>query len=141
MVGALSIVRFRTAIKEPMDLLFLFWSIGTGIICGAGLFALCVVLAVFVTIGLVVLNMIPALSSPELLIVKVENSEAEKQVMSLVKKYANSFKVDSKSSTKDSTTLIIEVKAKDGSKLVDDVTNVAGTISATLMKHEGEVKY
>ena len=57
MVGALSIVRFRTAIKDPMDLLFLFWSIGTGIICGAGLYKIAVILAVLVTIGLLILDL------------------------------------------------------------------------------------
>ena len=64
MVGALSIVRFRTAIKEPLDLLFLFWSIGSGIITGAGLFELGIIVALVVTIGLFILQIIPATASP-----------------------------------------------------------------------------
>lgn len=64
MVGALSIVRFRTAIKDPMDLLFLFWSIGTGIICGAGLYKIAIILAVLVTVGILILDMLPARISP-----------------------------------------------------------------------------
>ena len=56
MVGALSIVRFRTAIKDPMDLLFLFWSIGTGIICGSGLYKIALVLALVVTIAIALLE-------------------------------------------------------------------------------------
>ena len=139
MVGALSIVRFRTAIKEPMDLLFLFWSIGTGIVTGAGLFSLGVMIAVFVTIGLVLLNLIPALSSPELLVMKLEGA-AEDSVMSLIKEGTTGFKVDSKSITKGATTLIVEVRAKDGSALVNKIAEVEGVISATLMHHEGEVK-
>ncbi len=59
MVGALSIVRYRTAIKDPMDLVFLFWSISTGIICGAGIAIVAVELAIFITIGLLILTMIP----------------------------------------------------------------------------------
>ena len=59
MVGALSIVRFRTAIKNPMDLLFLFWSIGTGIVCGAGMFEIAILVALITTIGMVVLEYMP----------------------------------------------------------------------------------
>ncbi|MBR5953647.1 MAG: DUF4956 domain-containing protein [Pseudobutyrivibrio sp.] len=140
MVGALSIVRFRTAIKEPMDLLFLFWSIGTGIICGAGLFSLSVLIAVFVTIGIVLLNLVPAFSAPQLLILKLNDSAAEKQAMDIVKKNASSFKVDSKSATSSAVTLIIEVKTKSGSDMVNELVSLGSVISATLMEHEGEVK-
>jgi uncharacterized membrane protein YhiD involved in acid resistance len=140
MVGALSIVRFRTAIKEPMDLLFLFWSIGTGIICGAGLFSLGVLIAVFVTIGIVLLNLVPAFSAPQLLILKLNDSASEKQAIDVVKKNASSFKVDSKSATSSAVTLIIEVKTKSGSDMVNELVSLGSVISATLMEHEGEVK-
>ena len=62
MVGALSIVRFRTAIKDPMDLVFLFWSISVGIICGARLYVIAVILSVFVTIVIFVLDKMPVAS-------------------------------------------------------------------------------
>ena len=140
MVGALSIVRFRTAIKEPMDLLFLFWSIGTGIICGAGLFSLGVLIAVFVTIGIVLLNLVPAFSAPQLLILKLNDSAAEKQAIDVVKKNASSFKIDSKSATNSAVTLIIKVKTKSGSDMVNELVSLGSVISATLMEHEGEVK-
>ena len=140
MVGALSIVRFRTAIKEPMDLLFLFWSIGTGIVVGAGLFSLAVVLAVFVTIAIVFLNLIPSMSAPELLVVKTSGA-SEEAVTSTVKKYSKSFKIDSKSTTKNGTTFVIEVNTKEGSKLVDEISAIENVVMATLMKHEGEMKY
>ncbi len=139
MVGALSIVRFRTAIKDPMDLLFLFWSIGTGIVTGAGLFSMGIMIAAFVTIGMVLLNLVPALTSPELLVLKL-NSNSEATVMNIVKSETSAFKIDSKSVTKAATTLIIEIKAKDGSALVNKISEVEGVISATLMHHEGEVK-
>jgi len=69
MVGALSIVRFRTAIKDPMDLLFLFWSIGTGIICGAGLYEIAIILAVLVTLSIIFLDAFPIKKAPYLLVV------------------------------------------------------------------------
>lgn len=141
MVGALSIVRFRTAIKEPMDLLFLFWSIGIGIVTGAGLFKLAVIMSIFITIGIVLFNMIPAISSPELMVLKVQNSEVEQKAMSVARQYSSALKVDSKNSTKGSITLIVEIKSRDGSKMIDEITAIEGVISATLMKHEGEVKF
>lgn len=79
MVGALSIVRFRTAVKDPMDLLFLFWSIGTGIICGAGLYKIAILLTLFVTIGMFLLEMLPKAKAPFLLIINLEGKEAEKK--------------------------------------------------------------
>ena len=141
MVGALSIVRFRTAIKEPMDLLFLFWSIGIGIVTGAGLFKLAVIMSIFINIGIVLFNMIPAISSPELMVLKVQNSEVEQKAMSIARQYSSALKVDSKSSTKGAITLIVEIKSRDGSKMIDEITAIEGVISATLMKHEGEVKF
>ena len=59
MVGALSIVRFSTAIKDPMDLMFLFWSISVGIICGAGLAQVAVILSVIITVGVLILDHLP----------------------------------------------------------------------------------
>lgn len=141
MVGALSIVRFRTAIKEPMDLLFLFWSIGIGIVTGAGLFKLAVIMSIFITIGIVIFNMIPAISSPELMVLKVQNSDVEQRAMSIARQYATALKVDSKSSTKGAITLIVEIKSRDGGKMIDEISAIDGVISATLMKHEGEVKF
>ena len=64
MVGALSIVRFRTAIKDPMDLAFLFWSISIGIICGAGLYEIALVTSVGVTVFILVLDMLPVGKAP-----------------------------------------------------------------------------
>ena len=140
MVGALSIVRFRTAIKEPLDLLFLFWSIGTGIIVGAGLFSLGVIVAAFVTIGLMVLQLIPQISSPELLVLKLQDKTVESLAISIVEKYASRYKIDSKAVTSAATTLIIEVRTNSGSKMVDELAELGGVSTVTLMEHQGEVK-
>ena len=69
MVGALSIVRFRTAIKEPMDLVFLYWAISVGIICGAGLSEIAIILSVVVTIAVLILNVIPLGRAPMILVI------------------------------------------------------------------------
>ena len=69
MVGALSIIRFRTAIKDPMDLVFLFWSISIGIICGAGLYEVALVTSVAVTVCILVLDLLPVAKAPMMLVV------------------------------------------------------------------------
>ena len=71
MVGALSIVRFRTAIKDPLDLMFLFWSISVGIICGAGMAQIAVILSVGLTVGILLLEKLPVAKAPMILVVTV----------------------------------------------------------------------
>ena len=140
MVGALSIVRFRTAIKDPMDLLFLFWSIGTGIMCGAGLYELAIVIALVVTFGLLVLQLVPVMASPMLLVIKLNNIDKEETVLSTVKKSTQKYKIDSKSITNGRENLIMEIRVKDYSSLTNEISKIEGVVSVTLMHHEGEVK-
>ena len=140
MVGALSIVRFRTDIKDLMDLLFLFWSIGTGIMCGAGLYELAIVIALVVTFGLLVLQLVPVMASPMLLVIKLNNIDKEETVLSTVKKSTQKYKIDSKSITNGRENLIMEIRVKDYSSLTNEISKIEGVVSVTLMHHEGEVK-
>ena len=100
MVGALSIVRFRTAIKDPMDLVFLFWSISIGIICGAGLYEVALVTSVAVTVFILVLDMIPVSRAPMMLVVNSSKMDDEQTVLDVVGKYAKSYKVKSRNLSK-----------------------------------------
>lgn len=140
MVGALSIVRFRTAIKDPMDLLFLFWSIGTGIICGAGLYKIAIILAVLVTVGLLILDMLPVRLSPYLLIINADTKEVEEQITGAVKKLSGTYKLKSKNITKDGMDLILEVRAGKEKELVDKISEMKGITAVSLLAHDGEVK-
>lgn len=140
MVGALSIVRFRTAIKEPMDLLFLFWSIGTGIICGAGLYKIAVILAVLVTIGILMLDMLPVRMSPYLLIVNASSKAAEEDIVSLLKEAGASYKMKSKNITKNGMDLILEVKTKNDRELLNKLSEMPEITEVSLLAHSGEVK-
>lgn len=85
MVGALSIVRFRTAIKDPMDLLFLFWSIGTGIICGASLYGVAAICAIAVTVALLLLSVVPMARAPFLLVVSGGDASLEEPIIAAIK--------------------------------------------------------
>ncbi len=140
MVGALSIVRFRTAIKEPIDLLFLFWSIGTGIICGAGLYKVAVILAVCVTIAIAILKLIPESRTGQLLFVgfqgKIQTSDLEKTV----EPFGRIVSVKSVNVTATSTNAVFDVRVKDADGLVSAVKAVEGVDTVSLVAHDGEYR-
>ena len=106
MVGALSIVRFRTAIKEPKDLLFLFWAISNGIIIGAGLYSIAFVLAIVLSIALIGFELIPARRKNMLLVVNLTNIEKESIIEEEFKKLKIKFNVKSRNVFKNKTDIM-----------------------------------
>lgn len=96
MVGALSIVRFRTAVKEPMDLIFLFWAISIGIICGAGLFEVAVIISFAVTILIFMLDQVPVSRAPLILIVNADKFECKESVDGVLKETCRWFRIKSR---------------------------------------------
>lgn len=141
MVGALSIVRFRTAVKDPMDLMFLFWSISVGIICGAGLAQVAVILSVVVTVGILVLDRMPVAKAPMILVVNAVDPDAEDAVCGTVKKYTKFFTVKSRNMTSQTLDLVVELRTEQGSSLVREVMALKGITSASLLAHDGEVTF
>ena len=141
MVGALSIVRFRTAIKEPMDLMFLFWSISVGIICGAGLAQVAVILSVVMTVGILVLDYMPVAKAPMILVVNAADAAAEKRIAEILKKYTKHFHVKSRNLTAVSADIVIELKTSQGYELVQEVMQTEGVCSVSLLSHDGEVTF
>ena len=141
MVGALSIVRFRTAIKDPMDLMFLFWAIAIGIICGVGMAEIAIILSILMTVGILVLNGLPVAKAPMILVVNASELDAEEAIVAVVKQYAGSSTVKSRNMTKSSLDLIIELRTAEGSKLVREVLDIPCVCSASLMNHDGEVTF
>ena len=141
MVGALSIVRFRTAVKDPMDLAFLFWSISVGIICGAGLAQVAVILSVLITVGILVLDQMPVAKAPMILVVNSDDLDAEEAVTGAVKKYVKHMTVKSRNMTDVSLDLVIELRTDEGSALVRDVKKIPGVTAVSLLAHDGEVTF
>jgi len=140
MVGALSIVRFRTAIKNPMDLLFLFWSIGVGIICGAGLFEIAIVVSLMVTVGIFLLEFMPENKKPYLLVINGSRDLDETDLTDKIKKHARFVKVKSRNMKKNSMDFIYEVHTKQEKELLDELSSVEAIVQMSLLSHEGEVR-
>ena len=141
MVGALSIVRFRTAIKDPMDLVFLFWSISVGIICGAGLAEVAVILSLLITIGILLLDKMPVVSTPMLMVINADSSDVEEQILTAVKKYSKYSKVKSRNMSGERLSMIIELRTKQESELIKEVNELEHMLSVSLLEHDGEATY
>lgn len=141
MVGALSIVRFRTAVKDPLDLMFLFWSISTGIICGAGFSEYAVLLAIVLTIMVFTLNYIPIAKTPMILVINGANTLKEEAITDIVKKRTSCFAVKSRNLTLTSLDLTIELRTKEDAVLVREIQAIEGVQGVTLLKHDGEATF
>ena len=141
MVGALSIIRFRTAVKDPMDLMFLFWAIAIGIICGVGLAEIATILSVLMTAGILFLNLLPVAKAPQILVIDATSPDAENEILAAVKTYAKHSSVKSRNMTRDSLNVVVEVRTADASNLLAEVLRVSSVTSATLMAHDGEVTF
>ena len=113
MVGALSIVRFRTAIKEPMDIAFLFWSIAVGIVLGAGLIPLALIGSVIIGVIIVIFSTRKIGDIPYILVVNCEDGDTEKAAGELIKAEAKKSLLRSKSVTKSGIELTYEVRVRE----------------------------
>lgn len=145
MVGALSIVRFRTAVKDPMDLTFLFWSIASGIICGAGQAEIAFALAAVLTLALVVFEKIPVSKAPKILMASGEaqigNKTMEQAVMAAVIKHCKHYTVKSRSIAGGREDIVVEVRTDEDDSLIKEVCALEAVSHASLLAHDGEVTY
>ena len=139
MVGALSIVRFRTAIKEPMDIAFLFWAIAVGIVLGAGLIPLAVIGSVIIGIIIVIFSTRKIGDTPYILVVSCNGAEAETAVAELIGANAKKNVLKSKSVNKLGIELTYEVRIKDNvTDFVNKISAADGVTNAVLVTYNGE---
>lgn len=137
MVGALSIVRFRSAIKEPLDIVFIFWSIAIGITCGASLFQVAAICSIFIATTLLLLSNIKSKTSPYLLV--VNGSKYNQNDLFAILKQIKKYKIKSKSVSQNSTELTIEVRfGKDKTNFVDQINKINGVKDTILISYNGD---
>lgn len=138
MVGALSIVRFRTAIKEPMDIAFLFWAIAVGIVLGAGLLPLAVIGSVIIGVIILVFSTRKTGDTPYILVVNCEDEAAEKQAGELILSGAKKSLLKSKAVNKLGIELTYEIRVKEGTDFVNAISSCEGVTNAVLVSYNGE---
>ena len=139
MVGALSIVRFRTPIKDPMDIVYIFWSIVSGILCGAGFIPLVIIGSILIGLVLILFVNKITIENPYLLIVKYNDVNIEDELANIVSKQSKKFSMKSKSSLPgNDLEIIYEIRIKEEqSKLVNHITSVSGVKSAVMLSYDG----
>ena len=138
MVGALSIVRFRTAIKEPMEIVFLFWALAVGIVIGAGMIPLAVIGSLIIGVILILFAGRKFSSTPYILVVNCTDEKAEESVMNIVEKAVDKYLVKSKTVNEAGVELTAEIRIKDASTgFVNRVSEVKGVSGATLVTFNG----
>lgn len=141
MVGALSIVRFRNAIKNPLDLLYLFWSISAGIIVGVGLYVLAFILCIVMTILLLVLDMVPNAKAPDLLVLRgaADGMDYEK-LEDMLKAYSKYHKEKSRIIKNSEVELIIEIRLSKKEELLQKLTEAGEFAQINCISHDGECR-
>ena len=139
MVGALSIVRFRTAIKEPMEICYIFWAIGVGIVIGAGMIPLAVIGSILIGIILLVLVNRKHNDNPYILVVTCANDAAEQRMYEKMGQYVKKHIVKSKTVSKMGIELTVEIRLKDmTTEFINQLVNLEGVEQAVLVSYNGE---
>ncbi len=139
MVGALSIVRFRTAIKEPLDIAFLFWSIAAGIVLAAGMIPLAVFGSVIIGVILLIFVNRKSMNHPYIIVLSLEDSKAEKEAISFIKNNTKKCIIKSKTARKGLVELNAEVSLSgDNTDFINELTDKPGVNSAVLVSFNGD---
>ncbi len=139
MVGALSIVRFRTAIKEPLDIAFLFWSIAAGIVLAAGMIPLAVFGSVLIGVVLLIFVNRKSHMNPYIVVLDCDGHDAERRALDYLKGRVRRVTVKSKTVQKGAVELNLEIRLKeDNTDFVNELAGLSGVGSAVLVSYNGD---
>ena len=140
MVGALSIVRFRTSIKEPRDLLFLFWSISNGIIIGSQIYSLVIVLAIVLGIAMLLFDLVPEKKTPAILVIYYKNINT-KEIEDILNNNKIKYKFKSNNVTTKESSCIYEITLNKNNDFIGKISELKGINEVTLLNQDGESQY
>ena len=139
MVGALSIVRFRTAIKEPLDIAFLFWAIAAGIVLAAGMIPLAVFGSVLIGVILLIFANRKDHTTPYIVVLTCNDHESETKAVSYLKEHTKRCTVKSKSAKKGAVELNVQLRLKDdNTDFINALAELSGVQSAVLVSYNGD---
>ena len=139
MVGALSIVRFRTAIKEPLDIAFLFWAIAAGIVLAAGMIPLAVFGSVFIGIIILIFANRRDMTNPFIVVLECDGHESEEKALDALRQHTKRCTVKSKTARKGAVELNLEVRLRDtNTDFINELSEMEGVRSAVLVSYNGD---
>lgn len=139
MVGALSIVRYRTAVKDPMDLFFMFWAVASGIMCGANQFVLNLAVTLILTAVVFILAQLPSAKAPYVLVINGEDADIEDAIIEVLKENCSYYKVKSRNISKKAVRIIFELRTKETKKITDGVGKLEKVTNLSLLSYEGDI--
>ncbi len=140
-IGALAIIRFRTAIKDPLDMVYLFWSVHTGIVVGTGLYELGFLTSVIVSVFLFILDYVPTGKAPYLLVMNIREISAEESILAIVEKYTSHATVKSRNFSPNGLDMIIEIRTKKESAMMAELVDTESIKNVSLVAHTGEKEF
>jgi uncharacterized membrane protein YhiD involved in acid resistance len=139
MVGALSIVRFRTALKNPFDTVFMFWAIGLGIIIGAGLIWVAIISTIVIAIAVYLLIKLEVFISSYFVIVRAEDASTEQDILAEVKNIFGRYTLKNKTVRNNHLDLTLEVRSKeDRTQQINSIQAIPGVNSVIILSHNGD---
>lgn len=137
-IGALAIIRFRTAVKDPVDLIFILWAIHIGIICGCQLYEMAIVTSLIVTVVLVALNRINIGTRSHILVIHSKSAEDEKVIVEALKKHTKKYRVKSRNYTQKGMDYVFEIVTKEASVLSEILEKESGVERFSLMEYDSD---
>lgn len=140
MVGALSIVRFRTAVKEPRDLLFLFWAITNGIIIGAGAYSIVCILSIVMIGSLLLFDIFPVRTMPYLLIICATDLTIEEEINEVLNSNKIKYKIKSRNASKEKVDIIYEL-SNDNKEIINKISKIKKINSINMISQDGECQF
>ncbi len=139
MVGALSIVRFRAAIKEPIEIVFLFWALATGIVIGAGMIPLAIIGSAIIGVILLLFANRKRHNNPYILVLNLQDEKAEEAALNIMKQGVEQYAVKSKTVNAAGIELTAELRTKDAATaFINRIHDVPGVDNVTLVSYNGE---
>ena len=135
-IGALAIIRFRTAIKDPVDLLFILWSVHTGITCGCQLYGIALMTSLAVTVILLILNHVHFQTKSHVLVVHTQNTEVQTALEAMLQENAKRFRVKSRNFTGEGMHFVYELVTAQPDALVEKLAGMENIRQFSLMEYE-----
>lgn len=137
-IGALAIIRFRTAVKDPVDLIFILWAIHIGITCGCQLYEVAIITSLLATFILVILNHISIGMKSHILVVHCQSANDEAEIINLLKDHTKKYRVKSRNHTERGMDFVFEISIKECNLLSSELQNQTAIERFSLMEYDAD---
>lgn len=137
-IGALAIIRFRTAVKDPVDLIFILWAIHIGITCGCQLYEVAIITSLLATFILIILNYISTGMKSHILVLHCQSASDEAEIINLLKSHTKKYRVKSRNHTERGMDFIFEISTKEYNLLASELEKQAAIERFSLMEYDAD---